>query len=76
VDTLGGYETRMKLRAQRTKSSMKSSTDVTVTVQQAAQKFAPRVAPNLQKTEKVSSQGPGAFVQRAMKAKARLHALA
>ena len=47
-----------------------------LTAREAARKFTPEVAPNLQKTETVSTQAPGASVQRAMKAKERLRGLA
>jgi hypothetical protein len=47
-----------------------------LTVREAARKFTPQVAPNLQETEKVSTQSPGASVERAMKAKERLRGLA
>jgi hypothetical protein len=54
---------------------MKDTTE-RLTAREAARKFTPQVAPNLQQTEKVSSQAPGAFVERAMKARARLRGLA
>jgi hypothetical protein len=47
-----------------------------LTAREAARKFTPQVAPNLQQTEKVSNQAPGASVERAMKAKERLRGLA
>jgi hypothetical protein len=49
--------------------------DEKLTAREAARKFTPQVTPNLQKIEKVSTQAPGASVQRAMKAKERLRGL-
>lgn len=66
----------MKVPAHRGKTRlMKSAASAALTIQQAARKFTPAVAPNLQPTEKVSSQAPGASVQRAMRARDRLRDL-
>lgn len=72
----GYYTSDMdKIGARGRSSLMKSGGSAALTIQQAARKFTTTVAPNLQRTEKVSSQGPGASVERAMKAKERLRDL-
>jgi hypothetical protein len=58
--------------ATRKTAHMNSSERPATAIQATVQKFAAAVAPNLQKSQKVSRDAPGVLLQRATEAKERL----